>query len=51
MFVQRAKLQQAAKILHNEGRASRLLWQQSAVLAKSSEVRMMAMECRACSAQ
>ena len=33
------------------GRASGLLQWQSAVLKKSSEVRMMAMECGACSAQ
>ena len=44
MFVQRARLLKAVKLLHSEGRASGPLRRRSAVLEKSSEVGMMAME-------
>ena len=44
MFVQRARLHQAVKLLHSEGRASGPLRRRSAVLEKSSEIGMVAME-------
>ena len=46
MFVQRARLHQAVKLLHSEGRASGPLRRRSAVLEKSSEVGLMAMGVR-----